>query len=373
MAKPAGMAEGAPARAQETSLATASPPRYLALDAFRGAVMILLVSGGFGLGGMRNHPFWGGLAAQFDHCPWEGLRLWDLILPAFFFMVGAALPYSLARRTGQGATFRQNCLRAAARSLKLLALAVIVTSAPAGRLRSPVMEVLLHIAFTYFFCFLILQLRFRWQVLCAVLILAGHLALFLAFPGADGPFSKTGNIGAVLDRAILGGSHPGFYASLNIVPGIVSTLFGAWAALLLRGGRPLAGKLRILAVWAAGSLAAGMALAPFVPVIKRIYTVPYTLSSAGFVLAAMLAFVWLIDARGYRRWTFPLAVVGVNCIFAYALYEMLGAWLRRAVGAFTGNFAFLGAYAPIAQGCATALVLWYLCYWLYQRRIVLRV
>ena len=344
-------------------------PRYVALDAYRGAVMILLVSHGFGLAGLRNHAPWSGLAAQFEHKPWAGLALWDLILPAFFFMVGAALPYSLARR---GGGFRPNLAHAAARSLKLLVLAVVVSSAPAGRLQSPVMEVLLHIAFTSFFCFLILQLRFPWQAVSAALILAGHLALFLLFPGPDGPFSMTGNIGAVLDRAILGASHPGRYASLNIVPAIVSTLFGAWAALLLRSALPPARKLVILWTGAAAALACGLALSVFLPVVKRIYTLSYTLLSAGCAVAVFAAFVWFIDVRGRRGWTRPLTVVGVNCLFAYCVMEMLGAWLTRATGAFTGNFVYLGAFAPVARSCAVLAVIWYLCYWLYRRGIVLK-
>ncbi|HWQ55478.1 MAG TPA: heparan-alpha-glucosaminide N-acetyltransferase domain-containing protein [Bryobacteraceae bacterium] len=343
----------------QTATVPAPAPRYLALDAFRGAVMIVLVSHAFGLAGVP------GLATQFDHRAWEGLAFWDLILPAFFFIVGAAMPFALARR---GASLG----RSAKRSAKLIVLAVIVSSAPSGRLHSPVMEVLFHIAFTYFFCYLILRLRFRWQVACAALILGGHLALFLLYPGAAGPFSKGDNIGAVLDKAVLGSSHPGFYASLNIVPGIVSTLFGAWTALLLKSGRAWRQKFAIMAVCVAAALACSMAISPWVPVIKRIYTLSYTLLSAGCILLVMIAFAWVIEVKGYHRWTFPLTVVGVNCIFVYALFEMLGGWLNRAVGAFTGNFTTLGILAPVAQSCATLAVIWYVCYWLYRRNIVFK-
>ena len=360
------------AAALATRLAETSAERYLALDAYRGAIMVILVSHGFGLSGLRGNPSWAGLAAQFEHRPWEGLAFWDLILPAFFFIVGAALPFALARRAARGARFSQNCRHAAVRSLKLILLAVVVSSAPAGHLRSPVMEVLFHIAITSFFCFLILQVDFRWQVLLAASILAGHLALYFLFPGSSGPFSQTDNIGAVLDRLVLGGNHPGFYVSLNIVPGVASTLFGTWTALLLRSTRPQAQKVWILASCAAAGLLAGGMLSPFVPIIKRIYTLSYTLVSAGCVLTILLVCIWLIDLMGWRRWTFPLSVVGVNCLFAYVLIEMLGAWLNRAVGAFTGNFTFLGAFAPIAQNCATLLVVWYLCLWLYRREIIFK-
>jgi predicted acyltransferase len=300
------------------------------------------------------------------------LTFWDLVLPGFFFGVGAALPYALAKQARQQWPFRKKLRHAGVRSAKLVLLAVIISSVPAGRLQFPNMEVLFHIAVTYFCAFLIVQLSFRRQVLCATAILLGHLALFLAFPGAAGPFSPGDHIGAMLDRAVLGSAHPGNYSSLNILPGIVTTLFGAWAALLLRSGVPAARKPRILASCALCAAAAGLALAPFIPVIKRTYTLSYTLVSGGCVTAAMALLVWLIDVKGYRRWVTPLTLVGVNCIFAYSVAELLGAWLGTALGALTGQFALFGAAAPVAASCARLAVIWYLCYWLYQKQIVIK-
>src|SRR5437764_8148304 len=84
------------------------PQRYLALDAYRGFIMLVLVSGGFGLAELaKRRPAFRGIANQFDHMPWEWIVFWDLIQPAFMFMVGVAMPFALARRTEQGATRRQ--------------------------------------------------------------------------------------------------------------------------------------------------------------------------------------------------------------------------------------------------------------------------
>ncbi len=335
--------------------------------------MICLISAGFGVSRLANHPVFGGLATQFEHRPWIGLAFWDLVLPGFLFAVGTALLYALAAQTERGIPFTKQLWHSSARSLRLALLAVVVVSVPAGRLQLPVMEVLFHIAFTYFFCFLILQLRLRWQVACSIMILGSHLALFLAFPGDGGSFSKTDNIGAVLDRAVLGSSHPGFYASLNIVPSIVTTLAGAWTAMLLRGRRSQRRHVGILAACAMASVAAGVAISPWVPVIKRIYTLSYTLISTGAAAAIMAIFVGLIEVRGYRRWTFPLTVVGMNCVFAYAIQELLGTWLNGAIAALSGNLTWFGTFAPVAQSCARLAVIWYLCFWLYRRKIFLKV
>ena len=69
----------------------------------------------------------------------------------------------------------------------------------------------------------------------------------------------------------------------------------------------------------------------------------------------------------------PLVVVGMNSIFIYGVHMILHGWLDRAVGVFTFGYDFLGTWADVAQTCTVFLVIWYLCYWLYQRRIFLRV
>src|ERR1700737_2824766 len=101
--------------------------RYLALDAYRGFIMFVLVSGGFGLAELAKHrPGFAGIANQFDHMPWEWIAFWDLIQPAFMFMVGVAMPFALARRVEQGATRRQLFWHAVARSFRLILMSQIL-------------------------------------------------------------------------------------------------------------------------------------------------------------------------------------------------------------------------------------------------------
>jgi predicted acyltransferase len=343
--------------------------RYLALDAYRGLIMILLVSSGFGFHALAKNPAYAWIAAQLDHVPWEGAVFWDLIQPAFMFMVGVAMPFALARRIAQGATFSKNFRHVLVRTLKLIALSQILISVSGSKLSFQLVNVLSQIAFTYFFCFLIMQMRFRWQAVAAALILAFHWGLFAAFPGPEGPFSKTGNIGAVIDRAVLGHNYSGYYVTINFISSTVTTLFGVWTGALLMGGRPRAVKLKILGLATAACFASGLALTPINPMIKRLWTASFTLYSTGWVLLGMLVFVLLIDVLGYRKFAFPLVVVGMNCIFIYSIFQVLQGWLNRAIGVFTYRFQWIGELAPVAQTCATLLVMWYLCYWLYQRKI----
>ncbi|MGH9630307.1 MAG: acyltransferase family protein [Bryobacteraceae bacterium] len=343
--------------------------RYVSLDAYRGFIMMLLVSAGLGFGALKGHPVFGMIAAQVDHVPWEGTVFWDLIQPAFMFMVGVAMPFAFARRIERGATFTGNLGHVVWRSLKLIALSHLFGMWSRGEIQFGLINVLSQIAFTYFFCFLIMQLEFRWQALSAGLILAGHTALFVLFPGPDGAFSKTGNIGQVIDLAVLGRTYSGNYVTINFINSTVTTLFGVWTGYLMMSSRSISSKMKIIGIAAAAGMAGGLALAPAVPIVKRIWTASFTLYSAGWVLLMLLAFVWIVEVRGYRRLVFPLVVVGMNSIFVYVIFQMFRGGVENVVGALTGHFVWIGTLAPVAQATATLAVIWYFCYWLYQRKI----
>jgi len=345
--------------------------RYLALDAYRGFIMLVLVSGGFGLAELaKRRPAFTGLANQFDHMPWEWIAFWDLIQPAFMFMVGVAMPFALARRMEQGATKRQLFWHVLARSLRLILMSQILISIGGGKLSFQLINVLAQIGITYFLCYLIMQLRFRWQAVIAALILVGYWALFVAFPGTEGPFlSKTTNIGAVIDIYVFGHPNQDNWTTINFLTSTVTTLFGVWTGLLLQSRRSHSEKLRIIAVSAVVCLCLGLIIHPWNPIIKRICTTSFTLYSTGWVLLMLALFYWLVEVKGYRKWTFPLVVIGANSIFVYSVHQVLQGWLNRAVGVFTLNFTWLGDFASVAQSCAVLLTMWYLCYWLYQRKI----
>ena len=345
--------------------------RYLALDAYRGFIMFVLVSGGFGLAELAQHrPAFTGMAKQFDHMPWEWIAFWDLIQPAFMFMVGVAMPFALARRIEQGATGRQLFWHVVVRSFRLILMSQILMSIGSGKLSFQLINVLAQVGITYFLCYLIMQLAFRWQAVIAVLILAGYWALFAAFPGTEGPFmSKSTNVGAVIDTYVFGHQNQDYWTTINFLTSTVTTLFGVWTGQLLQSRRSHSEKMRTLAVSGVVCLGLGLIIHPWNPIIKRICTTSFTLYSAGWVLLMLVAFYWLVEVKGYRKWTYPLVVIGANSIFIYSVHMVLQGWLNRAVGVFTLKFTWLGDFAPVAQSCAVLLAMWYLCYWLYQRKI----
>jgi predicted acyltransferase len=98
--------------------------RLISLDAYRGFVMLLMASEGLYIGRVaRQLPdsaFWQFLAHQTEHVPWRGCTLWDLIQPSFMFMVGVALPFSIASRRARGQEFSRMLLHALWRSVALI-------------------------------------------------------------------------------------------------------------------------------------------------------------------------------------------------------------------------------------------------------------
>src|ERR1051325_9641945 len=95
-------------------------------------------------------------------------------------------------------------------------------------------------------CFLITRMRFRYQVAAAVAMIIGYWALFAAFPGPEGAWSTTGNIGAVIDLKLRGYNYSGYYTTINFVGNAVTILFGCWAGALLRTEKTNAYKLKVL-------------------------------------------------------------------------------------------------------------------------------
>jgi predicted acyltransferase len=256
--------------------------------------------------------------------------------------------------------------------MNLVILSQIIIWTGAGRIKPQLINVLSQIAFTYAITYLLLRLRWRYQAVAAIALLAGWTALFFAFPGPDGPFSRRNHIGLVVDRTIFHYDYDPAYSTLNFIPSTVWTLTGAWVGHLLMQSKAHADNLKKLAGGMVLSFVVAFALRPWIPFIKQLCTASFTLYSLGWVLFMLIGFYVIIEVLGYRKWAFPLLVVGMNSIFIYFVSEVLRGWLDRAIGVFTFHYSFIGKLAPVLQATTALLVMWYLCYWLYKRRIFLK-
>ena len=90
------------------------------------------------------------------------------------------------------------------------------------------------------------------------------------------------------------------------------------------------------------------------------------------MLLLLLALYWLVEVKGYRKAVFPLVVVGVNSIFIYSMHMVLHGWFDRGVGVFTGHYEFLGVFSAVAQATTIFAAMWLVCYWLYRRKLFIK-
>ena len=175
------------AQAAEMRMTGAQPvPRLGSLDAFRGAIMLLMASSGLGIAQVaKQYPdnaVWRFLGDQCEHRQWTGCSLWDLIQPSFMFMVGVALPWSVANRRARGQSFRTMFGHALWRALLLVVLAVFLTSAWSKQTEWVFTNVLAQIGLGYPFLFLLAFTRPRTQWLTAFGLLAACWLAFALYP-----------------------------------------------------------------------------------------------------------------------------------------------------------------------------------------------
>lgn len=388
-----------------------SPERLVSLDAYRGSIMLLMASSGLGLAQVaRNFPdsaLWKFLGQEFDHAAWTGCTLWDLIQPAFMFMVGVALPWSVANRRARGQSVGVMFGHALWRALALVLLAVFLTSAWSQRTEWVFTNVLAQIGLGYPFLFLFCFTRPRTQWLAAFGIL---FAYWLAFAlhslplqtfdwksvgvpedwphltGFAAHWEKNANFAATFDLWFLNlfprempfTFSAGGYQTLNFVPSLATMIFGMLAGQLLRSGFSISEKVKWLVIAGIAGLAIGkvIGLAGLCPIVKRIWTPSWAIYSGGWVTLLLAAFVAVIEWRGWKRWTFPLVVAGLNPITLYCMWQLMGGFIRNNFKTHLGQHIFesLGAtYAPILERVVVLLAFWLILLWMYRRKIFLRI
>jgi len=151
-------------------------------------------------------------------------------------------------------------------------------------------------------------------------------------------------------------------------------LTGEW----LRSTKSRAEKLRGLVIAGVGLVLAGLVFqwAGICPIVKRIWTSSYTLYSGGLVILMLAGFYALIDLKGWRRWAFPLIVVGMNSIAIYVMSWTMGDFMRAAVQTHMGaviSTLVSPALLPVAYGIGVMVIFWFILFWMYRRKIFLRI
>jgi heparan-alpha-glucosaminide N-acetyltransferase len=390
-----------------------APARNVAIDAYRGFVMLLMMGEVLQFERVyRAFPdsaFWSVLAYNQTHVEWAGCSLHDMIQPSFSFLVGVALPYSLASRMAKGQTEGRLFLHALWRSLVLIALGIFLRSTHSAQTNFTFEDTLTQIGLGYPFLFLLGLRQRKWQWTAFGVILFGYWLAWALYPlppanldlsavgvppdwhrmfdytGFAAHWNKNANFGNAFDQWFLNlfprekpfVFNSGGYLTLSFIPTLGTMILGLVAGSWLREG---AGRIPFKKLLLAGAIGvlAGLLLhfSGICPSVKRIWTPAWTLFSGGVCFFFLAAFSWVIEEKGYKKWAFPLVVVGVNSIAAYLIAHLfedfIAASFRINLGA--NFFGFLGTgLQPLLNGAAILLTFWLILFWMYRRKVFLKI
>ncbi len=396
-------------------------PRLASIDVYRGLVMFLMMAEVLRLcdvakavrlrqaaAKLPGSPVWELLCHHQSHVEWVGCSLHDLIQPSFSFLVGAALPFSLAGRRSKGQSIARMILHALWRSLVLVLLGVFLRSRGSTQTYYTFEDTLSQIGLGYPFLFVLALFSTRVQWVALVVILTGYWGAFAAYPlpGADFHFAAVGvrpdwphhlsgfaahwdknsNLAWAFDTWFLNRFprerpfryNGGGYATLSFIPTLGTMILGLLAGGVLRRSWPGPAKILWLIAASAVGLAAGWGLGELgiCPVVKRIWTPSWVLYSGGWCFLLLAGFYAVLDVQGRRSWAFPLQVTGMNSIAAYCMAALFEGFIAQNLTIHLGEHAFGvlgGPYEPLLHGAAVLLVLWLILFWMYRRKLFLKI
>jgi predicted acyltransferase len=409
----------------------ATQQRLLSLDALRGLTIAGMIL-------VNNPGNWGHVYAPLHHAHWNGWTPTDLIFPFFLFIVGASMAFSFAKRREHGASRLTLFRHVVRRSVILFLLGLIMYGFPDFRLIGPyimavagvhlllsdrpsarggsrprrivgaalllgaavyfgadfghfqatalrVPGVLQRIALCYFFASVI--------VLIAGVRGAGFAAVVALVPPPAGYTADvTGPEGLLhdwIDVQLLGnhlyGERPDPEGLLSTLPAIATTLLGVLAGAWLR--RPMDANAKGVGVFVAANtcLLIGLCLAPVIPINKKIWTSSYVIFTAGMALDVLGMCFWLIDVRGWRRWSWPALVFGSNAIVVYVASSLLAVMLYRwrvlggVIPVHVWVYDMLLDASPGPRFASLLFAVAYVLFWLavmtplYRRRILVKI
>jgi predicted acyltransferase len=260
------------------------------------------------------------------HAEWNGCTPTDLIFPFFLFIMGVSVPFSFGKRLARGDSRKALFRHILRRSVILFGLGLFMAAFPRfDLLNIRIMGVLQRIGVVYLAAasgFLVLGRKGRGLMLAGILLGYWALMTLVPVPGyGAGNLSPEGNLGAFLDRLILGDHlwremwDP--EGLLSTLPAIGTTLLGIFAGEWIRGeGRRNRVVAGLLAAGAAG-LVLGWAWGLAFPINKSIWTSSYVLFTAGAAAWVLGIMFWLMEVRGWTSWARPMVVYGMNAIAVF--------------------------------------------------------
>ncbi len=363
--------------------------RLRSLDALRGFDMLWIIGGGelaIALAKVTNWHWLEWFAEQQEHVKWDGFHFEDLIFPLFMFISGVAISYAILGKIAKGGNRSKTAWKVVRRGLTLVVLGIIYNGFlqfhfAEGEVRYA--SVLGQIGLGYLFASLIVlftrHYSFRLMWLGGILLGYAVIQNFIPVPGIGaGVLTPDGCINGYIDRMLLPGRlHGGVFdpeGLLCIVSATGITLMGALAGEVLRSKSwSEYRKLMILSGTGIAFIIVAVLLAPVYPVIKAAWTSTFNLLAGGISLLLLSLFYFIIDIRGFKRWTFFFTVIGMNSITIYLGSAIVD--FGHISKFFTGGLSHLAgeAWGEVFFMLGFLAAEWLLLLFLYRRKIFLRV
>lgn len=360
--------------------------RLLSLDTLRGLDMLLLV----GLTGLikticDKFDFAGDdwLFDQMLHVGWEGFRIHDFIFPFFIFLSGVSIPYSISSKLEKGVAKIELLKKISIRMFLLAGLGIIYNGATEkGFSDARFASVLGQIGISYFIAALVFiyskEFKTKLYWLAGLILSISILQLFVPVPGhGSGTFERATSINAWFDSILTPGRlHGTDYdpeGFLCVISAASITIMGAFIGYIVRSfdmkGEK---KSMIIALVGLSLIVLSLLLSPVYPMIKKMWTIPFNLLTAGIGSLLFAIFYFIIDVKGFKKWTLLFSVFGMNSITIYLLCKFVS-FGRISNGLFGWIAIPFGEYSGIIIGIGVIIVQWALLYMMYKKKIFLRV
>jgi len=348
----------------------------------------LMISGGgtfiFLLKGKTGLAFIDFLASQFAHPEWNGFTFYDFIFPLFLFLAGTSLSFSLngglARNISKGKLLR----KVFNRMLILIVLGILDKNAPINIFDPEHIRygsVLGRIGLASFVG-AILYLNYSWIKRLywgiATLILYYLLLLLVPVPGyGAGDFSFEGNLVGWFDRSFMPGKlKQGTYDELAILttfPAICLTIFGTLAGDILLRNTSAISKLKELVTTGIIGIVSGLMWNFIFPINKHLWSSSFILLTSGLSFLILSLFYWIIDVRGYSKWSFFFRVIGMNSLLIYLLVRFVD-FNESSRLLFEGFYMhFDEKWHEVFNALGGLLLVWLILYFLYKNKIFVKV
>lgn len=362
--------------------------RLLSLDTLRGFDMFWIMGGDEIFYALAKTTSWSWalfMADQFTHPAWNGFRFYDLIFPLFLFMAGVSTPFSLDGRIARGEAKSKLARKIVSRGIILVILGIIynnglfVKSFDEMRFGS----VLGRIGLAGMFAQLIyLYAGKRASYVWFFVILLGYWAALTLIPvpgcGA-GVLTMECSLPGYVDRLLMPGK---LYLTvhdpeglLSTIPAIGNALLGIYAGTVLKNQNRTSSQ-KIIHLVGLGLALVGISLLwdTVFPINKNLWTSSFVCVTGGCSLLLLSTFYWIIDVKGFKKWTILFTVIGMNSILIY-LSVLLISFEHASEFFFGGLIEHLSSVPVKAVLTVLGMILmkWLFLYFLYTKKVFLRV